>query len=305
MSAIQVQILAGPATGRTGSFIDPPVTFGRNADNAIVLDTPLASRQHGALVFHEGDWCVINQSTNGTTVNGRKVGERPQPVKHGDVVGVGKQKLFRIAFEQTTYETADGAAADAGDEPIVSDERTEAAKKMKLWIGIGIYVFVMLIGFVVLTQVIGGEEGNGASQNVAQLSDEQIAQEIRTPLKLPLDERAAREALAEAQRQYERRDVDRSALFRAHRNFKKSLAHAGLTSFSDGMVIRQFRACEEQLVTRINERYDECLHLRRSQQWTAAEQALRQLLEMYPDNRSRIYRNAIEQLKLVQARRSR
>ena len=55
-------------------FVDAPITFGRAPTQSVVIDTPLASREHGELVVEGDRWCVVNRSSNGTTVNGKKIG---------------------------------------------------------------------------------------------------------------------------------------------------------------------------------------------------------------------------------------
>lgn len=308
MSSIHVQILAGPDTGRSGSFIDSPVTFGRNPDNTVVLDTPLASRQHGALVLEDDAWCVVNQSTNGTTVNGRKkVGDKPVPLRDGDTVGVGKKKLFQVNFEQTTYESAAvDDAADKSADPIVDEERAAAAKKAKLWVGIGIYLCVSLGGLAVLMLMGDGDkqQDDTGKPTVALLSREQIAETIRKPVNVRPDERAASRELDNAQRAYARRDERDGELYRAHRAFKEALAYSGQTSFNDGMVIRTFDACEKQLIDTVTTHYYDAVNYRRSRKWEQASRALRQLLIIYPEKDTLIYNNVLDQLDLVRRRKS-
>ncbi len=67
-------------------------TLGRGLDNTIVLDDPRVSRRHAQLRFMNNRWMVSdNQSTNGTFVNGMRVGEHP--LNPGDIVSLGGLEL--------------------------------------------------------------------------------------------------------------------------------------------------------------------------------------------------------------------
>jgi pSer/pThr/pTyr-binding forkhead associated (FHA) protein len=66
-----------------------PVVIGRHADSDFVIDDRTVSRRHAAI--HREGWVWIVEdlgSTNGTRVNGRRVGARAAVVA-GDVLGFG------------------------------------------------------------------------------------------------------------------------------------------------------------------------------------------------------------------------
>jgi pSer/pThr/pTyr-binding forkhead associated (FHA) protein len=91
-----------------------PVGIGRLPDNAVVIDNPAVSGHH-ARVFEEGAEFFIEDlnSTNGTFVNDRPVAR--QPLKSGDVIGIGKHALeFQAAG---TVE----APAPAAGAPVIPD----------------------------------------------------------------------------------------------------------------------------------------------------------------------------------------
>jgi hypothetical protein len=71
-------------------------TIGRGLDNAIVLDDARVSRRHAQLRTLNGRWVIADQqSTNGTFVNGMRVGEHP--LHPGDVVSLGG---LEVRFQQ-------------------------------------------------------------------------------------------------------------------------------------------------------------------------------------------------------------
>jgi len=62
--------------------------LGRAPDNTIALMDDTVSGHHGRLLYRRGSWQVEDlKSTNGITLNGRKV-ERAR-VEYGDIVGFG------------------------------------------------------------------------------------------------------------------------------------------------------------------------------------------------------------------------
>ena len=74
---------------RALSFDQNEVSIGRVQGNDIVLPKGNISKRHSKLTFHDGKMVVSDaKSTNGTYVNGRKIGEAT-PVRPGDKIFVG------------------------------------------------------------------------------------------------------------------------------------------------------------------------------------------------------------------------
>ncbi len=297
MSAINIQILSGPASGRVGTFDDSPISFGRSPDNKIVVDAVHASREHGELVRFDGAWHVCNHSANGTFVNGKPVGDEPHALKDGDVIGVGKEKLMRISLAPPP------ADEQAGEIDQAEETQAPQAKRPvnKLWLGIGIYLVVMMVVFLVLAMATGGNKDKIDETSIPMLSDEAIAAEIRKPLPKQVkdNERLIDEKIDKARAFYQQKESQIDALYYAHLNYKQALAIQGELMFDDGLVDRDFRACEELLIQRVKTTYRNAYAQRRSQQWSNAEANLYKLLQMYPDNRSQIHKNANLQLQQV------
>jgi|SRR5947209_9771552 len=67
-------------------------TIGRSRENEVTLDDAVVSAQHARLTWNGRGWVLEDlNSTNGTWVNGRKVG-KPMAVKQGDVIELGSVK---------------------------------------------------------------------------------------------------------------------------------------------------------------------------------------------------------------------
>lgn len=89
-------VVASPAlaAGRVFAVDTAPVSFGRAAGNDIRLEQDTFASGHHARfeVRDDGLWVVDAGSTNGTFVNGERVGA-PQRLERGDVVRLGETEL--------------------------------------------------------------------------------------------------------------------------------------------------------------------------------------------------------------------
>lgn len=74
---------------------DVEVTLGREPDNDIVIADHLVSRRHAAIV-PVADGHVVRDlgSTNGTWVNGRRIGEQPVHLQPGDYLALGQRGVM-------------------------------------------------------------------------------------------------------------------------------------------------------------------------------------------------------------------
>lgn len=99
-------------------------TIGRTNRNTLVFDSPLISRTHAAIDMVGASVTVTDlQSSNGTLVNGRKVGVAP--LKNRDVLEIGDVKLRFLAATDTAPDVpplslapqSDFAAFDAAAYP--------------------------------------------------------------------------------------------------------------------------------------------------------------------------------------------
>ncbi len=81
-----------PPTGHVFA-LDSITTLGRDVNNSIVVDDPFASAEHAVLTYRGSSWYVEDLgSTNGTYVNGQRVGG-VVPLGYGDEVQLGQVRL--------------------------------------------------------------------------------------------------------------------------------------------------------------------------------------------------------------------
>ena len=81
-----------PAAGSVFS-LDAVTSLGRDVNNTIVIDDPFSSSEHAVLTYRGRVWYLEDLgSTNGTFVNGQRVG-RMRSLNFGDEVQVGQVRL--------------------------------------------------------------------------------------------------------------------------------------------------------------------------------------------------------------------
>ncbi|MGV9315649.1 FtsK/SpoIIIE domain-containing protein [Streptomyces sp. NPDC003691] len=91
----QLHVVSGPDAGGVHLLHGGPVGIGRSADADVPLDDPDVSRLHCAVtVADDGRVTVADLgSTNGTTLDGRAVGERPVALRPGALLRLGESTL--------------------------------------------------------------------------------------------------------------------------------------------------------------------------------------------------------------------
>jgi pSer/pThr/pTyr-binding forkhead associated (FHA) protein len=94
---LQLKVVAGPQAGSilTGAI---PSVLGRKEADILILDQ-MVSKRHATIQMINGKLVVIDlNSTNGTTLNGEKVGQRE--IKIGDRLGLGQSVMV---LESVTF----------------------------------------------------------------------------------------------------------------------------------------------------------------------------------------------------------
>lgn len=77
--------------------VQSTINLGRAADSTLLLDDEFASARHAQLIQRDDEtWLLADLgSTNGTFVNGKRVGDDPVAVTVGDVIRIGRT-LMRL-----------------------------------------------------------------------------------------------------------------------------------------------------------------------------------------------------------------
>ncbi|WP_191380412.1 FtsW/RodA/SpoVE family cell cycle protein [uncultured Flavonifractor sp.] len=109
--------------------------LGRGGNSDVILNYPVVSRQHAALIRREDDtWTAYDLgSKGGVTVNGRAV-EKSAPVQYGDVIGLGGVETVLLPLSP--------------EEKAQRRQRRRAYRPVSPWLGL-----ILLTVFQVLTAV--------------------------------------------------------------------------------------------------------------------------------------------------------
>ncbi|MFF1735609.1 FHA domain-containing protein [Streptomyces sp. NPDC058247] len=101
-AAAQLQVVAGPDAGGVHLLHGGEIRVGRSADADVALDDPDVSRMHCAVTLGTDGRVTVTDlgSTNGTTVDGSPVGDRPARLAPGALLRLGESTL-RLAPEAT------------------------------------------------------------------------------------------------------------------------------------------------------------------------------------------------------------
>ena len=100
-NTLTITYLSGPQTGQTILFNEgDKISIGRDKGNTIVLDGPdnkKVSRQHAHIVFDDGlsgylRWIIVDQSTNGTFLNGETIKKESLSLSNGDILSFSKDR---------------------------------------------------------------------------------------------------------------------------------------------------------------------------------------------------------------------
>lgn len=89
-------VMTKSGTPRLITLLAGRTRIGRDANNAVVLDSVKVSRSHAEIDATRGAAVLVDlSSSNGTRVNGRKV--RWQALKHRDLIALGDVELRFLA----------------------------------------------------------------------------------------------------------------------------------------------------------------------------------------------------------------
>ena len=291
--SIQIHVLSGPAAGSRLSFTHGPIFCGRDNSNQVILAGPVVSRKHCEIVEIDGRWFVNNLSPNGLRVAGKKAGSKPLPLDEGTVVGVGDLDLFRVHLAPTA--TMPLPKDESSTEAETDDEAAPVARKprTRLWVGIGIYMVVLLGLFIYLSTL--SENKKSEAPQPKELTRQQIESELRKPVRRTnqgLDERLAQQSLEEARALGARPEARADGLYRTYRAYRDSLAASGKDSFDTGSDQTKYEDIRDRLIEALEKKYRNAYLTLRSQDFKSAVEEFRVVMDMYPDIDSEVFKNA-------------
>lgn len=84
-------------------------TIGRVDGNDMIMPDYAISKQHAILEIKRGNYTIRDcGSTNGTTVNGKRLDKKPANLQNGDVVGFARYE-FTFLFPEALYDMLSGS----------------------------------------------------------------------------------------------------------------------------------------------------------------------------------------------------
>jgi pSer/pThr/pTyr-binding forkhead associated (FHA) protein len=155
-------------------FESEKISFGRGSDADYRFEDDGLSRLH-ASIYQEDDyvWIVDENSSNGTFVNGEKVGASGTPIEDGDTIKIGHYTNISVKFcEKVFSDETSAAAVSNADTQTVSSSNQPAKEKSSMLIPLAITAFALLIvGASVV--IIGVTVFGGSSYGETEVTENQ------------------------------------------------------------------------------------------------------------------------------------
>ncbi len=145
-------------------FDGEKMTFGRGSDADFRFEDDGLSRLHST-IYRDGErvWIVDENSTNGTFVNGEKVGASGTPLQNGDTIKIGNYTNLKIRFSETKSVSA--TAGNSQNSSVVSS----SSKKSSNFLPLVITAFALLVitasAVFIGVKVLGGDKKEVVSNN--------------------------------------------------------------------------------------------------------------------------------------------
>ncbi len=290
MNPLQIQLFVGAAAGRRARFDSSPITFGRGAENALIVEDTTVSREHGEIRFEAGHWTLVNRSVNGTRVNRKQVTDKPLPLKSGDEVFVGDKLMFKVTIEPV--ESAEATLVEG--EVLDLNAKAAAKPRSKLWIYISGYMGVLLLLVIFLSTM--GKKKAGPQENIPEQPNDKIEEWVRLPLKRDIASQPKyQEHVAEAEKLFRKRQVKPSGLFEAYREYQLALSVSGRTDDTfppeDALVQANFFVVRDELIVKVKELYGSAVNRLRRGDNEGAYWGFEDLKTIFNDPLSPLYRN--------------
>ncbi len=104
---VQLIHILGPMKGEIQEFVDPVITIGRHPSCHVRFPADLTtiSRQHAEIIREGNQFKLVDHSTNGTFVNGKRVTETY--LKNGDVLTFAEEGGPKVSFLTQVKEAAE------------------------------------------------------------------------------------------------------------------------------------------------------------------------------------------------------
>lgn len=98
-ACLELELLSGPRAGQRFLLEPGEHTLGRSLGASLTLPVAGLSRQHAMLRVDDDGRCFVRdlRSTNGTHLNGARIGEQDHPLYDGDEISLGRRLTLRLS----------------------------------------------------------------------------------------------------------------------------------------------------------------------------------------------------------------
>ena len=139
-------------------FDGEQLTFGRGSDADYRFEDDGLSRLHSTL-YRDGErvWIVDENSTNGTFVNGEKVGASGTPLQNGDTIKIGHSTDLKIRFSESEISSSAIAGASQGSS-VAASNSNKTSSFLPLVITACALLVITISAVFIGVKVFGGKE---------------------------------------------------------------------------------------------------------------------------------------------------
>lgn len=164
-------------------------TLGRGSDADFRFDDNGLSRLNST-VYRDGEriWIVDENSTNGTFVNGAKVGASGNVLKNGDVIKIGNYTNLKVGFSESKKVATAVAASSQTSKTISSNSNKPSSFLPIALIAFAFFVIAVSAVFVGFT-VFGGKKeiakNTDKFDTPAEFNDNSVSENKSSPTPMP------------------------------------------------------------------------------------------------------------------------
>jgi hypothetical protein len=157
LARARLECIAGPEKGQTLRVAPNVTMIGRDPSCDVILSETAISRQHCRIDRRPDHWVLANLSANGTLLNKKAVDEAA--LSDGDEIRLGAKTRLRFVVESVPLSSTgrpqfrrrtgapEEAAAEGQPEEVPEGKPSLFKRRKSVFIGLGIYLGVMLIVF--------------------------------------------------------------------------------------------------------------------------------------------------------------
>lgn len=148
-----------PEGSREIRFDGEKLTFGRGSDADYRFEDDGLSRLHST-IYRDGEkvWIVDENSTNGTFVNGEKVGASGTSLQNGDTIRIGDYTNLKIRFTESEISAAAVSAGNSQTSSVVSSSSNKTSSFVPLVVTAFALLVITISAVVIGVKVLGGKK---------------------------------------------------------------------------------------------------------------------------------------------------